>query len=235
MFEHERAIRPILAGIVLVCFLMPFCEITCGGQRLASISGTDLVMGKQIKPPDMFGNSPDKFGFQPPPQNQPDQSPSPDQNYGAQSAPPMDSIRRHMNTAGTNMPDPTRGLGAMESTMESQPTAVAAFALAVLALIAALLSSRGAMKVSAVCSGLVAVALFVLKTTLSGDLPSEAMGIIDLKWTTGFWVALLGSAILAVFTARVVSGTDEPRHKPRLVIQTYTDPAPTRPAPPVSR
>jgi hypothetical protein len=41
--------------LVLICFFMPFVTFSCGGQKLVTLSGMQLVTGTTIEEPQMFG------------------------------------------------------------------------------------------------------------------------------------------------------------------------------------
>lgn len=237
MFQHERAIRPGLAGLVLLCFLMPFVKITCGGQTVATMTGFDLAVGRKVEPPSMLG---DQFGGQFGSQfgNQPggavslleqDQVPSPDtsaQTYSFDQTTPGDTA--YTGAMATQDQNPM-SLASADSEIGGDPVAVASIVLAVLALLAAFGASRKAMMISAITAGLTAVALFVMKTRFSGEMPTEAMGVINIEWAAAFWISLIGSAVLAAFTAKVMAENPPEREKPRLVIQSYSDNRPTQP------
>jgi hypothetical protein len=123
------------------------------------------------------------------------------------------------------------GSGSGDGTIDANPIAMGALACAIMALFASFGASRKGMMVSAICGGLTAVLLFVLKSTLMGEMPSEMMGVLEIKWVEGFWVALCASGLLAVITAKVMPGnSSSSRPRPRVVIQTYsTDTKPTHP------
>ena len=237
MFEHERAIRPGLAGLVLLCFLMPFVKITCGGQPVASMSGFDLAIGKKVAPPsmlgDQFGNQfgdkfRDKFGGSLGAQSQSPSTDSSDQAYSPEETTPGDTAYANAMAAQNQNPiSPDTG----DSELGGDPTAIAAIILAALALLAAFGASRKAMMISAVTAGLTAVALFIMKTRFSGEMPSEAMDVIGIEWTVAFWISLIGSAILAAFTVKILADNPPEREKPRLVIQSYSDNRPAQPTP----
>ena len=48
----KRGIAPISFGVAIFLFLLPFCDLHCsgGGQKIASVSGLNLVTGKRIVP-----------------------------------------------------------------------------------------------------------------------------------------------------------------------------------------
>jgi lysylphosphatidylglycerol synthetase-like protein (DUF2156 family) len=217
MFDRERAIRPALAGIVVLCFLLPFVEITCGGQKIAAISGVDMALGREIKPPDMSS----MMGMGMKQTNDP--------RFESELAKPYEDTTNHDSASmsfGTTSQDgnpfSSSGTGG-KGKVKPEPTAAAAFALSALALVTALGASRKLMIGSAVCAGLAAVALFVMKTRFSGDIPPEVATVIGIEWTFAFWAALVGSAALAIFTIRVLSETSTPVARPRMVIQSYSD------------
>lgn len=231
MFQHERVIRPGLAGLVVLCFLMPFVKVTCGGQPIASMSGFDLAIGKKVEPPSMMG---DQFGNQFGGQmgmsvgdfNQPNSTDTSQKIYSFEETTPGDTA--YANAMASQDQNPLSPVSE-ESSLGGEPTAIAAIVLAVVALFAAFGASRKAMLASAVTAGLAAVALFIMKIRFSGEMPTEAMEVIEIEWTAAFWIATIGSALLAAFTARVLTDNPPERQRPRLVIQSYSDNRPVQP------
>jgi hypothetical protein len=57
------------------------------------------------------------------------------------------------------------------------------------------------------------------------------MDVVGIEWTAAFWISLIGSAILAAFTAKILADNPPEREKPRLVIQSYSDNRPAQPTP----
>lgn len=49
-----RKISPAIFGVALICFFLPFVNVSCGGQKVASFTGIQLVTGTTIKQPGMF-------------------------------------------------------------------------------------------------------------------------------------------------------------------------------------
>lgn len=47
-----KAISPALFGVILVCFLLPWVNLTCAGQTYATLTGFDLVTGTTVKAQD---------------------------------------------------------------------------------------------------------------------------------------------------------------------------------------
>ncbi|MBI5267289.1 MAG: hypothetical protein HY851_08665 [candidate division Zixibacteria bacterium] len=232
MFEHERAIRSVLAGIILACFLMPFCNITNGDRKIASVTGTDLVWGTEFNLPGTVGDQRGMTGAPVPSKGTAAQLPIPGQPGTTDGTVPADSIAKYVQAARAEMPEQIQKVVAGKSTIVSQPGAVAAFIFAIVALVAALVPDRRAMLASAIGSGLVAVGLAIVKPPITDDLPFRMTGILNQTWTDAFWAALMGSALLALFTAQLISST-KARHKAILVIQAYTEPTPPKPTPTV--
>lgn len=48
-------LSPAAYALALVCFLLPFVELSCQGQRLASFTGVQVATGTSVKEPQMFG------------------------------------------------------------------------------------------------------------------------------------------------------------------------------------
>lgn len=54
-------IAPFVLGIL--CFLLPFIEVSCSGQKLASFTGLQLITGSELQSP--MGGEPQKYGLEP--------------------------------------------------------------------------------------------------------------------------------------------------------------------------
>ncbi len=51
-----RKLSPLWYVLALVTFLLPFVQVSCGGQKLFSLTGAQLMTGTEIKPPaELFG------------------------------------------------------------------------------------------------------------------------------------------------------------------------------------
>jgi len=46
---------PAFYGIILICFFLPFVNLSCSGQTIMSLSGFQLITGTEVKQPNMFG------------------------------------------------------------------------------------------------------------------------------------------------------------------------------------
>jgi len=53
--KSSRAV-PLSFGAVLVCFLFSFVNVTCRGERVASLTGLQLAKGTEITQTDFFGS-----------------------------------------------------------------------------------------------------------------------------------------------------------------------------------
>src|SRR5437899_153211 len=47
---------PISFGAIVVCFFFTFVNISCQGQRVASLTGWQLATGTEVEQPTMFGS-----------------------------------------------------------------------------------------------------------------------------------------------------------------------------------
>ncbi len=52
--EQIKKFSPVSFVIIIFCFFLPFVNITCGGQKVISLTGIQLVTGSEIKPNGMF-------------------------------------------------------------------------------------------------------------------------------------------------------------------------------------
>jgi len=53
--NSKRGAIPFSFGAALICFLLPFLDLTCGGTKIVSYPGLELVAGKDMPNGDMFG------------------------------------------------------------------------------------------------------------------------------------------------------------------------------------
>jgi len=58
--ELTKKISPVLYGVILICFFLPFVNLSCSGQTIMKLTGFQLITGTEVKQPDMFGQ--DMFG-----------------------------------------------------------------------------------------------------------------------------------------------------------------------------
>jgi hypothetical protein len=52
----RRSLIPILFAITIMFFFFNFFTVSCGGQKIESVTGVNLIIGKDIKDSDMFSN-----------------------------------------------------------------------------------------------------------------------------------------------------------------------------------
>lgn len=55
--EPPKKISPFLFGLILLCFFLPFVNLSCSGQTIMSLTGFQPITGAEIKEPDMFGQN----------------------------------------------------------------------------------------------------------------------------------------------------------------------------------
>ncbi|MBI1929576.1 hypothetical protein HYR99_35685 [Candidatus Poribacteria bacterium] len=53
-----QKISPVIFGLTLICFFLPFINVSCQGQKVATFTGIQLVKGTTIQQPSMFGERP---------------------------------------------------------------------------------------------------------------------------------------------------------------------------------
>jgi hypothetical protein len=51
----KSKVSPVLFVVTVLCFLLPFVTVSCNGQKIVSLSGTELAFGTSIEQPQMFG------------------------------------------------------------------------------------------------------------------------------------------------------------------------------------
>jgi hypothetical protein len=52
--ETIKKLSPALFGIIIFCFFLPFINLSCGGQKVMSLTGFQLITGTEYKPSGMF-------------------------------------------------------------------------------------------------------------------------------------------------------------------------------------
>lgn len=57
MDNGARKISPALFALIIICFLLPFVSISCGGQEIAKLSGIQMVTGTTIQGEEMPPNA----------------------------------------------------------------------------------------------------------------------------------------------------------------------------------
>jgi hypothetical protein len=55
--SDKRKMIPISFGAAIFCFLLPFLDLKCGGQRIVAYTGLDMVVGKDLPGGGMFEES----------------------------------------------------------------------------------------------------------------------------------------------------------------------------------
>lgn len=55
--DPVKKFSPALFVFILICFLLPFVNLSCGGQTIVSLTGFQLITGADIKDQSMFGGT----------------------------------------------------------------------------------------------------------------------------------------------------------------------------------
>lgn len=55
MKRSAKKISPAVFGIIIVCFFLPFMDVSCSGQKFMTFSGIQMVTGTTIQKPGGFG------------------------------------------------------------------------------------------------------------------------------------------------------------------------------------
>lgn len=53
---HKR-LSPAIFGLALICFFLPWFNVSCQGQKVATFSGIQVVTGTTVDEPQMFGSA----------------------------------------------------------------------------------------------------------------------------------------------------------------------------------
>lgn len=50
-----KKLSPVIFLIVIICFFLPFVNVSCEGTKVAALTGIQLVTGTEIEQPSVFG------------------------------------------------------------------------------------------------------------------------------------------------------------------------------------
>lgn len=54
MKQEFNKISPALFGLIVICFFLPFMNISCGGQKIVTLTGLQFVTGTSVEQQDPF-------------------------------------------------------------------------------------------------------------------------------------------------------------------------------------
>lgn len=55
MEKTTKKISPVILGIALICFFLPWINVSCQGEKVGTFTGIKLVTGTTIEQRGMFG------------------------------------------------------------------------------------------------------------------------------------------------------------------------------------
>src|SRR6266704_2786807 len=55
MQSGAKKLSPVIVGVALLGYLLPFATVSCQRQKVASFTGIQLVFGTTVQQPQMFG------------------------------------------------------------------------------------------------------------------------------------------------------------------------------------
>ena len=67
MNNSTNKLPPILFGIIILCFLLPFVNVSCSGQKVMSITGVQMLTGTTFQEPSLFGEKTKSYNAKPEP------------------------------------------------------------------------------------------------------------------------------------------------------------------------
>jgi lysylphosphatidylglycerol synthetase-like protein (DUF2156 family) len=67
MSEIKNIFSPVLFLIIILCFFLPFFDLTCQNQKIASITGYELITGTTISPPQLYNTASQRESVNPEP------------------------------------------------------------------------------------------------------------------------------------------------------------------------
>lgn len=59
----RRFFSPVIFGLALMCFFLPWITVSCSGQKIVTLSGIQLATGTTIKEPKMFEGSERPYSY----------------------------------------------------------------------------------------------------------------------------------------------------------------------------
>jgi len=67
MKTKTKKFSPAVFGLIIICFFLPFMQASCGGEKIMSITGVQLVTGMTFEQPIMYGENPETAKIDPEP------------------------------------------------------------------------------------------------------------------------------------------------------------------------
>ena len=67
MNDFKQIFSPVLFALLMICFSLPFFNLTCQNQKLATVTGFDLMGGTMITPPQLSqaASHPEEISLEP--------------------------------------------------------------------------------------------------------------------------------------------------------------------------
>lgn len=53
--KNFKKMSAAMYGVIIICFFMPFVNLTCSGEKMMTFTGFQMVTGTTIQQPSMFG------------------------------------------------------------------------------------------------------------------------------------------------------------------------------------
>ena len=173
---NQRSLMPILFGAAIIFFFFTFCEISCGNQRLAAMSGIEMITGTEIKGGEMFGKEfedilKEKAG-----------------KLGKEDAP---------NDEDTESDAPAKSDKPGNKEVPPNPWAILTILSAIIGLTAYLFRSKFDGLIGGIAGVAGALSLFILQITLINAVKEQGGGfaMIEVNFTIAYWGALLALLI----------------------------------------
>lgn len=189
-------------GFLLVAglfFLLPFININCSGNRLASINGIDMVVGADVKPQK--------------PEEKEKIIPAGNDTSKDELTSGIDSLTLGLNAIADSISgalvskeNPFTFPGDImgkDKRIDPNPLAIASFGALILALIISFFSTRMMTVLAGIFSIISALSLFYLQVQANAEIQKQ-MGPfnfvpITLEFTSYYWLCLLFLALASVF------------------------------------
>jgi hypothetical protein len=175
MQNSLKKFSPAAFAVAVVCFILPWVNLSCEGQRVATFTGLQLVTGTAVQQQDMFS-----------------------QRLNQTRAQELQRKVQHgemtQEQADRQANEPSR--------VGSEPLAVAVLLSTVLGLALSFLRGGKSAIIPAVVGLAASILLLLLKSKIATDAIDQSEGMVHAEFAIGFWVVLilsLGAAALNGF------------------------------------
>jgi len=170
MLESLKRYSPAVFGIGIICFTLPWVNLTCADQHVATFTGLQLVTGTTIQERGSFG-----------------------QNLKEKRRQELQN--KVMN--GEMTQEQADRIAKEPPKVAPEPLAVAILLLAILGLALSFLKSPKSSFMPGLVGAVALILLLLLKSKIETDATSQGQGMMHVEYAIGFWLVLI-SFIVAI-------------------------------------